>query len=304
VEDPYKVLGVSKNASEADIKKAYRKLAKQLHPDLNPGDKGAEDRFKDVSAAFNILGTPEKREKFDNGEIDASGAEQPDYQYYKEYAGGDGARQYGSGADFEDFGGIFSDLFNRGRADGRQQFKMRGVDIRYHLAVDFIDAAVGATKRISLPDGSSIDIKVPEGVKHGQTIRLRGKGQPGVDGGPTGDAFIEIEVLPHPVFRRESSDIVVELPIAIDEAVLGGKVDVPTIGGSVRMTIPRGSGSGQTLRLRGKGVKDSTSGKMGDQRCVLKVVLPEEMDDELISFMEQWRDAHAYDPRQEMRGKR
>jgi DnaJ-class molecular chaperone len=180
---------------------------------------------------------------------------------------------------------------------------MHGGDIRYHLAVDFIDAAVGATKRITLPDSSSLDIKVPEGVKHGQTIRLRGKGQPGVGGGPTGDAFIEIEVRPHPVFSREFSDIVVELPITIDEAVLGGKVDVPTISGSVRMTIPRGSGSGQTLRLKGKGVKDSASGKMGDQRCVLKVVLPEEVDDELISFMEQWRDAHAYDPRQDIRGK-
>jgi len=301
MENPYKILGVAKKASDADIKKAYRKLAKKLHPDLNPSDKGAEERFKDVSAAFNILGDPEKRAKFDSGEIDASGAERPEYQYYKQYAGREGAQHYHSDANFDDLGGIFSDLFNRDQA-GRDQarhtrrFKMRGADIRYHLAIDFLDAVTGATKRISLPDGSSLDVKVPEGVNDGQTIRLRGKGQPGIGGGPQGDAFIEIEVRPHPLFRRDGNDIEMDLPITIDEAILGAKVDVSTISAPVRVSIPKGSSSGQTLRLKGKGVKSRANGLTGDQRCILKIILPKEIDDELEAFMKKWRESHAYDP--------
>ncbi len=302
MEDPYKILGVSKNASDDDIKKAYRELAKKLHPDLNPSDKGAEERFKEVSGAFDILGKPEKRAQFDRGEIDASGAERPEHRYYKEYAGADGARQYQSDASFEDLGGVFSDLFGHGQAGRPRQFKMRGGDIRYHLAVDFLDAVTGATKRVTLHDGSTIDVKVPEGVKDHQTIRLAAKGQPGVGGGPPGDAFIEIDVRAHPIFRREADDIVVDLPITIDEAILGAKVDVPTIDKRVRMTIPKGSSSDQTLRLKGKGVKNSTTGRKGDQRCILKIVLPKEIDGELESSMEKWRETHAYNPREKMGG--
>jgi len=302
MEDPYKILGVSKDASEADIKKAYRKLAKELHPDLNPTDKGAEERFKEVAAAFGIVGDAEKRAKFDKGEIDASGAERPEHRYYKEYAGGDQARQYRSGAHFDDLSDVFADLFGHDQQDQRsQQFKMRGRDVRYHLAVSFLHAATGETTRITLPNGTSLDVKVPEGVKHGQTIRLRGKGEPGLGGGGDGDAFIEIEVRPHALFRREADDIVIDLPITIDEAVLGGKVEVPTIDGSVRVAIPKGSSSGQSLRLKGKGVKKA--GGKGDQRCILKITLPDEMDEELITFMEKWRETHADNPRAAMGGK-
>jgi len=300
MEDPYKILGVAKDASDADIKKAYRKLAKKHHPDLNPTDKAAEARFKDVSAAFEILGDADKRAKFDRGEIDATGAERPEAHYYKEYAGGERARQYRSDASFDDLGGIFSDLFGQGGPDAGQQFKMRGGDLRYHLSVDFLDAINGATRRVSLPDGSSLDVKVPEGVRDGQTIRLRGKGHPGTGGGPSGDAYVEISVRSHKVFRREADDIVLDLPISIDEAVLGGKVDLPTTGGRVRMAIPKGASSGQILRLKGKGVKRAKGGGKGDQRCVLKIVLPEKIDDELESLMEKWREAHSYDPRESL----
>lgn len=302
MEDPYKILGVSKGASAANIKKAYRKLAKELHPDLNPTDKDAEDRFKEVSVAFDLLGDPDKRAKFDKGEIDASGAERPEHHYYKEYAGGDQARQYRSDAHFDDIGGIFSDLFRGDHAGQGRSFKMRGGDVRYHLSIEFLDAVKGSTTRITLPDGTSLDVKVPEGVKDGQTIRLRGKGQPGAGGGPFGDALIEIEVRPHPLFRREANDIVIELPISIDEAILGGKVEVPTIENPLRVTVPKGSSSGQTLRLKGRGVKKSVGGGNGDQRCILKIVLPEEPDEELETFMEEWRQSHAYNPRDEKRG--
>lgn len=302
MEDPYKILGVSKDASAADIKKAYRKLAKELHPDLNPTDKDAEDRFKEVSVAFDLLGDPDKRAKFDKGEIDASGAERPEHHYYKEYAGGDQARQYRSEARFDDIGGIFSDLFRGDQAGQGRSFKMRGGDVRYHLSIEFLDAVKGSTTRITLPDSTSLDVKVPEGVKNGQTIRLRGKGQQGAGGGPPGDALIEIEVRPHPLFRREANDIVVELPISIDEAILGGKVEVPTIENPLRVTVPKGSSSGQTLRLKGKGVKESGGDSKGDQRCILKIILPEELDEELETFMEEWRISHAYNPRDEKRG--
>jgi len=299
MDDPYKILGVAKNASDTDIKKAYRKLAKKLHPDLNPSDKLAEERFKEVSAAFDLLGDAEKRSKFDRGEIDASGAERPEHRYYKEYAGREGARHYGSDANFDDLGGIFSDLFGRGQQGERRQFKMRGGDVRYHLKVDFLDAVKGATKRVTLADGSTIDVKVPEGVREGQTIRLRRKGQPGLGGGPPGDAFVEIDVLTHPVFRREGDDIVIDLPITIDEAVLGGKVTAPTISGQVRVTVPKDSSSGQTLRLKGKGVKRSGGGR-GDQRCELKIVLPDKIDSELEDMMIKWRDKHGYNPRKDL----
>jgi DnaJ-class molecular chaperone len=299
MDDPYKILGVSKSASDADIKKAYRKLAKKLHPDLNPSDKPAEERFKEVSAAFDLLGDAEKRAKFDRGEIDASGAEQPEHHYYKEYAAREGAKHYSSDASFEDLGGIFSDLFGRAQQGERRQFKMRGGDVRYHLKVDFLDAVKGATKRVTLADGSTLDVKVPEGVSEGQTIRLRGKGQPGIGGGPPGNAFVEIDVLVHPVFRREGDDIVIDLPITIDEAVLGGKVAAPTISGQVRVTVPKGSSSGQTLRLKGKGVKRGAGGH-GDQRCILKIILPDEIDSELEGMMTKWREKHGYNPRERL----
>ena len=295
--DLYEVLGVSRDATADEIKSAYRKLAKRLHPDLNLSDAGAEDRFKQVSAAFEILGDPEKRAQYDRGEIDESGQERPEHQYYKHYAGREGAAQYGRGGSFEDLGEIFGDIFGR-RSDGAD-VQMRGRDVRYRLAIDFIDAAKGATTRITLPDGASLDVDVPEGVGDGQTIRLAGKGEPGFGGGPPGDALIDITVRPHLVFTRDGDDVVMELPIALDEAILGAKVEVATIDGPVRVTVPKGASSGQTLRLKGKGVLNRRTGQRGAQKCVLKLVLPETVDPELEAFMEEWRSKHAYDPRKE-----
>lgn len=292
----YEMLGVSKDATSDEIKSAYRKLAKQLHPDLNPSDAAAEARFKQVAAAFDILGDPDKRAQYDRGEIDETGQERPKHSYYKHYAGQDGAAHYGKGGSFEDLGGIFGDLF--GRRAGGAEFEMRGRDSRYHLTVDFIDAAKGAKQPITLPDGTSLNVDVPEGVRDGQTIRLRGKGEPGFGGGPPGDALIEIGIRPHPVFSRDDYDIVMELPVAIDEAILGAKVEVETLDGPVRVTIPKGASSGLTLRLKSKGIRDRRTGRRGAQKCVLKLVLPEEIDQGLEACMAEWRANHAYNPRQ------
>jgi len=299
-EDLYSVLGVQKTASAGDITKAYRKLAKKLHPDLNPGDTVAEDKFKQISHAYSILKDPEQRGKYDRGEIDASGQERPQQQYYREYAGGPEGARYHSSAGFEDIG-AFSDLFGdmfggaagmRGGRRGGGQFSMRGQDAQYHLDISFLDAVNGTKQRITLPDGGTLDVTIPAGVSEGQVLRLKGKGMPGLGEGPPGDALVEVGVKPHPVFKREGNDIVVDLPISFDEAVLGGKVEVPTIGGRVAATVPAGSNTGQTLRLKGRGVK----GK-GDQLVKLTVMMPETVDDDLKSFAEEWRKTHAYDPR-------
>ncbi len=302
-EDPYKVLGVARDASQDAIRKAYRKLAKEAHPDLNPGDKNAEDRFKAISGAYDIVGDADKRAPFDRGEIDASGTERPSQQdFYRQYADADGGSRYQSSAGFDDFADLsdlFSDMFQRtGRGGGnRGSRQMRGQDLRYQLPVDFLDAVNGAKRRVTMPDGKTLDIAVPPGTRSGQTLRLKGKGMPGMNGAPDGDALVEIQVGGHPLFERDGDDIVVELPISIDEAVLGGKVAVPTITGKVNITIPRGASSGQTLRLRGKGVPAGRNRAAGDQRVKLKIVMPPEIDDDLETFMTSWRESHAYKPR-------
>ncbi len=304
MEDPYKILGVSKSATDAEIKKAYRKLAKKYHPDLNPSDKASESKFQEISAANDIIGDPEKRKRFDAGEIDASGNETPEHQYYKQYGGRPGAQQYSSGGNFDDMGDIFSQMFRQrqggaGGFGGGRSFDMKGQDARYHLAVSFLDAVNGNPQRITLPDGSNLEVRIPQGIKTGQSIRLKGKGQPGIGNGPPGDAYVEIEVKPHKLFKREGNDIVVEVPISFDEAVLGGKIEVPTIDGRVRVNVPAGASTGQTLRLKGKGVKPR-KGKTGDQRVILKVVMPKVIDPELKAFAEKWRKDHAYNPRENM----
>ena len=215
-DDPYKVLGVAKDAPQAEIKKAYRKLAKSLHPDLHPGDKAKEAAFQAVAAANDIIGDADKRKRFDAGEIDASGQERPQRQYYNQHTGADPRGRYDSAAgygDFADMSDVFADLFGAraGAAQGRSH-AARGGDLRYHLEVDFLDAARGAKRAIPLPDGSAIDMTIPVGVRDGQTLRLRGKGQPGLRGGPAGDAYVEITVSPHPVFTRDGNDIEIELP--------------------------------------------------------------------------------------------
>ena len=306
-EDLYSVLGVPRTASAGDITKAYRKLAKKLHPDLNPGDKAAEEKFKKITAAYDILGDAEKRGRYDRGEIDASGQERPQQHYYREYAGGQDGARYRSTAGFEDIGAfndLFGDLFGeRGgmREGGRggARFSMRGPDAQYRLEVDLLDAVNGTKTRITLPDGGTLDVAIPTGVTDGQVLRLKGKGGPGIGEGESGDALIEISVRPHPVFKREGDDIIVEVPITFDEAVLGGKVEVPTIGGPVFATVPPGSNTGQTLRLKGRGIK--TKSGTGDQLVKLSIVLPERIDDDLKGFAETWREAHRYDPRRKLK---
>lgn len=312
--DPYKTLGVAKTATQGEIKKAYRKLVKDLHPDLHPDDDAKLERFKAVSVAYDLLGDPEKRRRFDAGEIDASGQERPERQYYHQYAGQDGGRRYDPGPGFgdgagavneEDLSDIFEHLF-RGRRGGpaggdfQQEFHARGQDLRYHLEVDFLDAARGAKRRVTMPDGNTIEITIPPGVKDGQTLRLRGKGAPGFGKGEPGDALVTVSVSPHQVFTRSGDDIEMELPITFDEAVLGAKVDVPTVKGTVSVTIPKGGSSGRRLRLRGKGIK-STKGKAGDQIIRLKIVLPEKIDTELEELARRWRDKAGFDPRAELR---
>ena len=304
--DPYTVLGVKREASQDEIRKAYRALAKKLHPDLNPGNKDAEERFKEVSAAYDLLGDAEKRARFDRGEIDATGAETPRQNYYRDFAEAGpqgGAQAYESRAGFADFAesdDIFAELFGR-RAGGGAQLRMRGADLPFHLHVDFLDAVNGATRRLSLPDGSTLDVAIPPGIRDGQLLRLKGKGRPGMGGGPPGDALIEIEVMPHPVFRRDGDDIRVELPISLSEAVLGGRVDVPTPTGPVTMTIPKGSNSGTTLRIRGKGVA-RRDGTRGDEYVTLTVMLPKNSDPELEKFVAGWAEGKRHNPREAGQG--
>jgi len=301
-EDPYKVLGVPRDAPDEEIRRAYRKLAKQLHPDLNPANRAvAEERFKRVSAAYDIVGDPVKRKQYDRGEIDASG--EPRRGFHRAHAGGAspfGGR--GSSRPGEDFGlgDIFSDLFGsmRGRrAESDAPFAARGRDVRYTLELDFLEAAAGAKKRVTLPDGGVLDLTVPEGVADGQVLRLKGKGSPGLGGSEPGDALIEIKVRPHPQFARTGDDIVLELPITIDEAVLGAKIEVPTISGRVQLTLPKGTSSGRVFRLKGKGVRNAAGGHTGDQLVSVRIVLPDKIDDKLAYFLSEWRQAHRYDPR-------
>lgn len=311
-DNPYKILGVEPTATDKEIKSAYRKLAKELHPDLNPGDASAEERFKAVSAAYAILGDKDQRARFDRGEIDATGQERPTEQYYRSYAGeGPRTHYYSSGGfdDFADESDLFAELFRRTRTDfggGGRGFSgpIRGEDAHYHLAIDFLEAACGAKKRLTMPDGATLDVTVPVGIRDGQNIRLKGKGSPGLNGGPAGDAYVRIEVRPHPLFRREGRDILIDLPITLDEAVLGGKVAVPTIHGKINMSVPAGASSGQTLRLKGKGIAGGNSAPAGDQLVRLKVVLPKKIDPDLKEFMEKWRAKNSYEVRQEVEGAR
>jgi DnaJ-class molecular chaperone len=300
-DDPYVVLGVPRSASDDDIRRAYRKLAKELHPDLNPANRAAaEERFKKVSAAYDIIGDSEKRKQFDRGEIDASG--EPRRGFHRTYAGGGpyagrsgGARP--GGDDFS-FGDIFSDLFGsmRGRGEPGSPFGVRGRDARYSLEVDFLEAAAGARKRVTLPDGDVLDITVPGGVSDGQVLRLRGKGSPGIRGAEPGDALVEIRVRPHPYFKRADDDILLEVPITLDEAVLGAKIEVPTITGRVQLTLPKATSSGRTFRLKGKGISNATTGRTGDQLVTVRIVLPETIDDKLAYFLSEWRQKNQYDP--------
>lgn len=297
--DPYKELGVARNASADEVKKAFRKLAKDLHPDKNPGDKAAEERFKRVTAAFDLLGDKDKRAKFDRGEIDADGREQ-----FRGFGGGGGP---GGGAGFGTGGGpggragfenidldeLFGMFGGQGRQRGARDFTPKGQDVRATLEISLEDSITGATRRIQFSDGRTLDVGIPKGAGDGQVIRLRGQGAPGRMG-EAGDALIELKIAKHPLYRREGADLEMDLPISVPDAVLGGKVTVPTPEGKVSMTVPAGSNSGKVLRLKGRG--GSVGGKRGDLLARLVVTLPEPQDEALTQFAEDWRAKRPYKP--------
>ncbi len=302
--DLYETLGVARTATDKEIRSAYRKLAKSSHPDLHPGDKAAEQRFKEVSSAYAILGDEEKRKRYDAGEIDETGAErQPERQYYRQYAESEPDFKYGGehAAGFEDFGDIFADMMRQRRAQEgegrtRQRFRARGADVAYRLAVDFLEAVNGAKKRIDLPDGRTLDVNIPAGTDNGQVLRLAGMGGDGIGGGPRGDALIEIEVRPHAEFRRDGNTIRSSVPVTLKEAIAGGSVRVDTIEGPVNLRVPKGSSSGTVLRLKGRGV-GGRAGERGDHLVEIRIVLPTKPDEELEKLITAWEDGHPYNPR-------
>ena len=299
MKDPYEILGVAPAASADDIQKAYRKLAKKLHPDLNPGNPEAEEKFKEVAGAYDLVGDVEKRRRFDNGEIDATGGERPRQNYYRDYATSEQDHPYtdNSGfADFMDSEDTFAELLRR---SARAQANRRGRDLEFRLPIEFIKSIAGANRRLTLPDGSTLDVAIPPGIVDGQVLRLRGKGAPGSGKGGPGDALIEVEIKPNRSFTREGDDIYLELPVALTEAVLGARIKVPTPTGAVTMDVPKGSNTGTTLRLRGKGAPKHAGGH-GDQFVKLKVILPNEPNPELEAFVSGWESGKTYNPREEV----
>ena len=305
MKDPYQVLGVARGASADKIKQTYRTLARELHPDVNPGDSKAEERFKEITAAYDFLSDADKRAKFDRGEIDASGA------HIRRARAGAHHKAGGFAGDF-DFGGdpneILAEMMRR-KEKGRRTWgnpwgfgadeppassAKPGQDAHHSLKVSFTEAAAGVTKRVTLATGKSLDVRIPPGSVDGQTLRLKSQGFPGILGGAAGDAFIDIKVDPHSHLVQRDQDFILDFPISIQEAVLGAKVTVPTADGQVAVTIPPGSNTGTVLRLKGKGIKGPSG--TGDQLVTLKVVLPDS-DPEFKTFVEKWGEKAAYNPR-------
>jgi DnaJ-class molecular chaperone len=280
MKDPYQVLGVPKSAAQAEIKSAYRKLAKELHPDRNPNNPRVADRFKEVNAAYAVVGDEKTRARFDRGEIDEAGNERGPFAGYRDYPGG-GARTEGFSFNFGGGGGaglddILEGFFGRGGRGGGGRAKAaggRGVNRRLKIEVTFEEAARGGTRRVTLPDGRTLDVRIPAGIEDGQQIRLKGQGDVGLLGVEPGDALIEVTVAAHPWFVRKGNDVHLDLPISLKEAALGGRVTVPTLDGPVAVKVPKGASSGTILRLRGKGIARK-SGEEGDQLIRLMIMLP------------------------------
>ncbi len=317
--DPYDVLGVSKSASAADIKSAFRKQAKKLHPDANKHDPKAASRFAELNAAYEILGEAEKRKAFDRGEIDAEG--KPRFQGFEGFGAGPGggfggegvfetfsfgpggsqrSRGRARGGGFGGFEDILKDVFSGargGRSGGGFQQPAHGGDLTATVTITLAEAAKGTKRRVQLPTGKEVEVKIPAGLAEGQQIRLKGQGVAGARGRP-GDVLITVSVAPHPLFQRDGVDLRLELPVTLYEAVLGGKVRVPTLDGAVELAIPAGTSAGRTFRLKGKGFpsKDTT----GDLLATVRIVLPEGGDAELEELMRKWREKRPYDPRKGM----
>jgi DnaJ-class molecular chaperone len=324
--DPYQVLGVAKSASEAEIKKAFRNLAKKHHPDTHAGDEAAKKRFQEISAAYDIVGDKDKRAKFDAGEIDASG----NPRGFDPRAGGFRANPFGFGGaaprgpsgggpggdrefhfSWDDRGGgsqdfsaedIFSELMGGGRGRGGRR-PARGEDFAVAITASFSESVMGGTRRIVLTNGEQIDVKIPAGLKDGQQIRVKGRGGAGRNGGPNGDVLIQVTVAPHPYLSRDGNDLRMDLPVTLKEAVLGAKVPVPTLSGTINLSIPANSNSGAVLRLKGKGVPahggSSNPEPAGDLYVRLVVALPDHPDAALKNFAEGWQS--TYDPRARMK---
>ncbi|MDD3028765.1 MAG: DnaJ C-terminal domain-containing protein [Alphaproteobacteria bacterium] len=301
--DPYQILGISKNASASEIKSAYRKLAKKLHPDVNPGRKDIEQRFKDVTAAYDFLSDPAKRAQYDRGEIDADGQPRV-FRGKNPFEGGFRSSRSNFGTDgdafssFGSMGDIFAEFMGAGaggRGTRRQPGSggVRGSDVTYKTTVSFIEACLGGKKRLTLMNDKTIEITIPAGIEDGHKLRLKEQGLAGM-GGAAGDAIINIHVEPHPLFTRKNKDIYLELPISLPEAVLGAKITIPTLGGHVAVTIPKGANGGASLRLKGKGVAARPA---GDMFVKLKIILPHPLSADLSAFIETWAKKNAYNPR-------
>jgi DnaJ-class molecular chaperone len=314
--DPYDVLGLKRDASADAVKKAFRRLAKKFHPDQNKDDPRAKEKFAEANAAYELLSDEDKRKQFDRGEIDAEG--KPKFQGFEGYGpGGGGFSRHGAGPGGERFefhfggggspfggggagaGDIFSELFGAaaGGTRGRTRPPPRGEDITGAVVVPLVDAVRGGEANVHLPNGRTLEVKIPAGIEDGKQIRLRGQGQPGPAGGEPGDVLITVRIAPHPFLRIDGRDLRMDLPVTLYEAVLGGPVDVPTLDGRVQLTIPPNSNGGRTLRLRGKGLPGATA---GDLYVSLKIVLPDAPDADLEALVRRWREKKPYQPRRTM----
>ncbi len=298
----YDRLGVAPAASAAEITAAYRRLAKETHPDLHPGDKDAEDRFKAIAAAYAVLKDPDQRRRYDAGEIDDTGAEQDTgRRFYRDHASSRQGEKYGEGLNADNFaadlGSLFGDLFRQWAE--RRTGPARGMDVRYSIKVPFLMAALGGQKTLTLPNGRPLEITIPAGIADGQMVRLKGQGEPGDRGSRPGDAVLRVMIEPHTLFTRDGKDIIIDLPLTMAEALLGAQVRVPTIHGTVAARVPEGTNTGTILRLKGKGIAPGGTQEPGDQLVRARIVLPRDADAELAEALARWQARSDDNPRED-----